>query len=258
MRKIMLLAILLFVNAAQAEVTPAEDQLVRSYMQEVLKFSLQPVTQERIRKQITSFNQHVDVGVEESGAFKFKASNRWINATAAGKQAYNNVISFFISQIFVNKFRELLLSVGNKELAEKIRIDAQKGASMKIKVVQDDKRRILNVVLFPEIVPVAYHGKVTVDLQVEDGKIVDVLLGDRQISEKSGTTEATLRKTVMFILRSNTSQFITYDAQVERQIQRSGSDAVFAYTQHFVRKYQNTLQTHHAAKGDLTLDFLLY
>ncbi len=257
MRNIILLAALLFVNTVHADVSPADDKLVRAYLQDVLKFSLQPITEARVKKQIQSFQDHVDIGIEESGAHKFKASNRWINATESARLQYKNVMSFFVSQIFVNKFRELLLKVANKEMAAKIRQDAEIGASMNITKVADSKRTILRVVLFPDIVPVGYQSMVSIDLQVENGKIVDVILGEIQTSEKSGSAEATLRKTVVNgILRSNTSQFVTYNAEVEREIKNSNTDAVAAYTRYFAKRYQATLEAHHAAKG-LNLDFLL-
>ena len=257
MRNMILLAVLLFSGAVRADVNSADDKLVRTYMQEVLKFSLQPLTQARIEQQIQSFQQHVEIGIDESGAHKFKESNRWESASEKSKTQYRNVMSFFVSQIFVNKFRELLLKVANKELAEKIRKDAEAGASMKITKAADEKREILHVVLFPDIVPVAYHSMVSIDLQVENGKIVDVILGDLRTSEKSGVTEATLRRTVVNgILRSNTSQFITYNADIEREIKNSNTDAVAAYTRHFTKRYQSTLEAYHGAKG-LNLDFLL-
>lgn len=115
----------------------------------------------------------------------------------------------------------------------------------------------MRVVLFPDLIKGPRSSEVTFLFEIEDDKIIDIIFGDVQTTEKSGTVEVTMKKTVMTALVTpNTGQIVTYSADVERNI-KTGGEAIDAYLRLFLMKYKGLLESRHGVQGHIDLSFLI-
>lgn len=137
MRYLFFLAALIFVNSIHADVNPASEKLARQFLQEALKLSVLPLDEARVAQQTKLFQDHVELGVEGIGEYKFTGSNRWQQASQQSRENFKRVANFYISQMIIGKFTDKLqfVRIHNPTLAEKLRFDAVNGASMKIESI---------------------------------------------------------------------------------------------------------------------------
>jgi len=257
----MLFAIIFSVHTAQAEVSSSEAQLITAMTQELLEFAADSNLDDvRAKKQVEFFKKYFEFELGKVGHYKFYKMDRWKNATAESRQSFFNVSSFVMAQFMVSHFANLLdyVNVNDKALARRIVADVKaKGHIKLVDVSSNGKRRIR---VSPLVSVLENPKKVEFVAEIQNDKIVNVIVGEFQAGQKSGSSDATVKGIVMTVaVTHNSGQMITYDAEVENTIHASNGklDPIKAYMQNHLKRYIEHIQKYPGVDTNLKLDFLL-
>lgn len=259
MRNLLIITVVFSFNFARAEVSANESELAHEMTRQLLHFAIQDKFDEnRAKQQVAFFKKYFEFDLNDVGYTKFYNLNRWETAAPKARRGFINVASLVLSQFMVSHFTGLLdyVRLHDGKLAQQIVDDVKTNGTIKLADVSSDGQRKIRVT--PLVRVLGDKAKeVEFVAVVKNNKIVDVIVGELQTSQKSSSSEATVRGLVMKTAVIHNGQIVTNVSEVEKRIREHGLEPIRAYMQYFLSRYIPQLQSRHRGVANLNLDSLL-